>query len=43
MYDGEIDVIARLDDPFVEPHPQPRITQALRQPLHLRFVFGIMA
>ena len=39
----EVNVIPRLNHPFIEPHPQPRLSQPLRQLSDTRFVFLVVA
>ena len=41
--DGQVNVVPRLDDPFIEPHPQPRRPQPFRQPSHPRLVRLVVA
>jgi hypothetical protein len=42
-FDGQVDVIAWLDDPVVEPHPQPCGAQLFRQPAHPWLVLRVVA
>jgi hypothetical protein len=38
VFDGQVDIVARPDDPFVEPYPQPGAPQPFRQLSHARLV-----
>jgi len=41
--DGQVDVIPRLDDPFIEPHPQPGFLQPPGQLAYLRLILRVVA
>ena len=41
--DSQVNIVPRLDDPLIEPHPPPRRPQPFRQPPHSRLVCRVVA